>query len=645
MKRKGLLDLMDFSLSPSKAKSIYNSGGEYVLCSAVENDILILMFYRRRNLDHRMPEIIIFATKDDYISVVLTEEEYKWRTGCLARILEYGAYMDQYSTWINKRDIVVHMQHDKEQINRFLSAKEDDDTMSVIYNFQYKVMKARLNKKLKKITDKYDKQMEVVPAIPDDFEEWVDQVPLAFSRYLVYKRERNTINAFCTYCKTDITLEYAKHNEKGTCPYCGSAATYKAEGRAKRIYDKANIQLMQKVHYEDGSEEIILRYFEARRDLMFGNIRNYKDYISENGREFYSNGGLRKTYGYSLFRQRELRWNDESAYYSQTGYLYPHNVSDVLKDTSWKYSAIDIMASHNKPFNTYLFLLNYNERPAIEYLAKIGLHNMANALISHYEGDKNIDLKARKIRDVLKIGMEYIPQLKRIDATYGELEIIKQAIDYNVKLTDEQICWIYKYSGYNGIFRCLEYTTIYKAIKYLDKFVRTSHNALGDWFDYLGMCKELKYDMKNSFVLFPKSLKSAHDEATTLIKYKKDKALERQYKKLLASYQDQFEMQAYGLMIVAPKTLMDIVKEGKTLHHCVGGYTKRVANKDTVILFIRDTHSPDKSFYTMEVREGKVIQVRGQNNCATTPKVEKLINKFKATKLSRKSTRKQIMSA
>lgn len=636
---------MDFSLSSSKAKSVYSSGGEYVLCSAVENDILILMFYGRRNLQHRMPEIIIFATTDDYISVVLTDEGYKWRTGCLAKILEYGMYMDQYSTWINKRDITIHMHHDREQINRYLGAKEDEDTMCVIYNFQYKIMDARLNQKLRKITDKYDKQMEVVPAIPDNFEEWIDQVPLAFSRYLVYKRNKKTINAFCTYCKTDITLDYAKHNEKGTCPHCGSTVTYKAEGKAKRIYDKINCQLMQKVKYENGEEEILIRYFEVRRDLMGSRIRNHKDYISEDAREFYSNGELRKTYGYSIFRQREVRWNDENAWYSHTGYLYPYNVSDVLKDTSRKYSAIDVMASHNKPFNIYAFLINYTERPAVEYLAKIGLHNMANDLISHYEDDKHVELKARKLRDVLKIGMEYIPQLKRMDATYKELKIIKQGIHYNVKLTDEQIYWIRKYEGYNSIFGCLEYTTVYKAIKYLNKFVKSNDNALGDWLDYLNMCKELKYDMRNSFVLFPNDLKAAHDETAALIKHKKDKALERKYKKLFTKYQEQFEMQAYGLMIIAPRKLMDIVKEGKTLHHCVGGYTTRVANNETVILFIRDINVPNKSFYTMEVRDGKVIQVRGQNNCGTTPKVEKLVSKFKATKLVKQQNKKQIMSA
>ena len=645
MKRKGLLDLMDFSLSSSNAKSVYGSGGEYVLCSAVENNILILMFYRRCNLQHRMPEIVVFATTDDYISIVLTEEGYKWRTGCITNILEYGMYMDQYGTWMNKREIVIHMYHDREQINRFLGAKEDDDAMSVIYNFQAKVMDARLKQKMKKITDKYDKQMEVVPELPNNFEEWIDQVPLAFSRYLVYKRNKKTINAFCTYCKTDITLEYAKHNEKGTCPHCGTVATYKAEGRAKQIYDKVACQLMQKVRYEDGEEEILVRYFEVRRDLMGSSIRNYNDHIYEEGREFYSNSGLRKSYGYSLFRQREMRWNDENSYYDHTGYLYPYNVSEVLKDTNWKYSAVDAMAAHNKPFNTYSFLTNYSERPAIEYLAKIGLHNMCNDLISHYTNDNHIDLKARKIKDVLKIRMEYMPQLKRIDATYYQLKIIKRGIEHKVNLTDEQVKWISEYEGYNDVFECLKYTTVYKAIKYLDKFVRLRSNSVGDWFDYLRMCKELKYDMKNSFVLFPNSLKSAHDEAAALIQYKKDKALEKQYKKLLGSYQDQFEMQAYGLMIVTPKTLMDIVKEGKTLHHCVGGYTKRVANKDTVILFIRDTHSPDKSFYTMEVRDGKVIQVRGQNNCDTTPKVRKLVNKFKSTKLAKQPTRKEIKSA
>ena len=229
------MELVDFKLDHKKAKSVLETAGEYVLCSAVEKGILILMFYRRRKLEHKMPEIITFATTDDYISVVLTEEGYKWRTGCIAKILEYGMYINQYSTWINKRDIAVHMHHDREQINRFLGAKEHDDAMNTIYRFQAKVMEARLDKKLKKITDKYDEQMKVVPALPDDFEKWVDEVPLKFSRYLVYKREKNKINGFCTYCNTDVTLGYAKHNEQGVCPHCVTQATYKAEGRAKSI--------------------------------------------------------------------------------------------------------------------------------------------------------------------------------------------------------------------------------------------------------------------------------------------------------------------------------------------------------------------------------------------------------------------------
>ena len=632
MKRKGLLELMDFKLSPENAESVYSAGGEYVLCSAVEKGILILMFYNRRKLQHRRPEVIIFCEKDDYVSVVLTDEGYKWRTGCLTNILDYGMYVENYCTWINKRDITHHLLHDKKQINRYFGAKEDDDALCTIYSFQNKVMEDRLKRKLKKITDKYDEQMKVVPEMPADFAEWVDRVPLAFSRYLVYRKEKKTIKGFCTHCKSNLTLEYAKHNEKGRCPVCETVATYKAKGKAKRIYDSVDCQIIQKVQYDTGERSIIIRYFNVTRNLAGDRIENPEDFIHERARAFYDEKNSLKTYGYTLFRNRELCWNDENVYYNDTGYVYPYNVTEVFKDTKWKYAAIDTMAGHDKPFNTHCFLRNYSAGPAVEYLAKIGLHNMANDLISHGYDDKNIDLKARKIRDVLKIGMEYIPQLKRLDATYRDMKIIKKGIIHKTRLTDEQIRWINSHEGYNDFFRCLKYTTAHKAVRYLDRF-KAMQNVIGDWFDYLNMCEKLKYDMSNPFVLFPKDLKKAHDEAAALIEYKKNQKLEKQYKQLIKKYINQFEMQVKGLMIQVPQSLMDIVKEGKALHHCVGTYIERVADAKTVILFIRDAKEPDKSFYTMEVKEGKVIQVRGKSNCDMTPSVKRFVERFKKDKL------------
>lgn len=62
--------------------------------------------------------------------------------------------------------------------------------------------------------------------------------------------------------------------------------------------------------------------------------------------------------------------------------------------------------------------------------------------------------------------------------------------------------------------------------------------------------------------------------------------------------------------------------EGNALHHCVGSYANRVAKKECVILFLRRTEELEKPFYTVEVRNRKVVQVQGMGHCDPTPEVE-----------------------
>lgn len=133
----------------------------------------------------------------------------------------------------------------------------------------------------------------------------------------------------------------------------------------------------------------------------------------------------------------------------------------------------------------------------------------------------------------------------------------------------------------------------------------------------------------HSFVLFPKDLSQSHYQVMKLIKTKKNKKLEEKYKILVNEYKSMFEMQSNGLMIIVPNELTDIIIEGKKLHHCVVNYVERVANKDTVILFIRNKNQPFKPYYTMEVENGNVVQVRGQNNKIADNAVNKLVDKFK----------------
>lgn len=67
-------------------------------------------------------------------------------------------------------------------------------------------------------------------------------------------------------------------------------------------------------------------------------------------------------------------------------------------------------------------------------------------------------------------------------------------------------------------------------------------------------------------------------------------------------------------LIRLPKNLSEIVNEGHTLHHCVGGYTDSHASGNTTIMFLRKKSEPDKPFYTIEVRNKNIQQIHGFGN-------------------------------
>ena len=61
---------------------------------------------------------------------------------------------------------------------------------------------------------------------------------------------------------------------------------------------------------------------------------------------------------------------------------------------------------------------------------------------------------------------------------------------------------------------------------------------------------------------------------------------------------------------------MELTAEGKALHHCVGGYIKRMAEGETAIFFLRKANEPDKPFYTLELQKQRVIQCRTEHNAS-----------------------------
>ena len=75
-------------------------------------------------------------------------------------------------------------------------------------------------------------------------------------------------------------------------------------------------------------------------------------------------------------------------------------------------------------------------------------------------------------------------------------------------------------------------------------------------------------------------------------------------------YKDNLTFSYGNYAVVLPKNIQDLVTEGNEMHHCVGGYRDRVANGETLIVFIRHKTTPDKCYITAEINPitGRIMQ-------------------------------------
>lgn len=133
------------------------------------------------------------------------------------------------------------------------------------------------------------------------------------------------------------------------------------------------------------------------------------------------------------------------------------------------------------------------------------------------------------------------------------------------------------------------------------------------------MCDRVREILPNMNPFEAKTLRELqwmHDQYTDIANaqrynsLKKDGRGDKFNKKRIEKYEkigDEFE-------IVVPREPKDIINERASLNHCVGGYLESVASGYKTILFLRKVSDPDKSFYTIEVGDSRIIQIHGNHN-------------------------------
>lgn len=612
----------DISLARRVSGAKYIARAEVHIC--VHKKTLLLNLFHAPQLRKGKVEAAyrVYCTHDDYITQDMQSATTKWLTGKLYSITwEYDDY--------GNRDWITFADDESVNIVHNFFHKEGDP-VRVIQDFQENIAHERLMCRYRKLMHQIDEKMKLVPSLPRNFRHWVEEYALYDSRYLVYQYSRKKeMDGYCTHCRHDVKVINPKHNKKGICPHCGSHVIFKAAGKFHHQLDRERITILQRA-----GNVFVFRCFTAYK--RYDSIRKPDMAIYENMRSFAgSDFKITDTYKWDIFRPsiQIMRWKDDpNAGVWYEGKVYWSNLREVLHGTKCQYSSLwTLLEQHpERHFYPLNFLQNYE--PAYEYFIKLGMHNLvfeyADRSNFWTSDDMSLPKHYTNLTEALKVPKTMIPALKEMDPTKKELAMFRAAAAAGKWTTPDEVRRIEKTVNDVRIFSVQE-TTPHKIMKYIEKQDgKRAMRAFGYWIDYIGFCRKLGYNLKNSFVIFPKNLRKAHDTLMNRIKVKESRAADKKIRAMFKEYQKRFAWQKGDYVMIVPRCAADIIKEGQDQHNCVGGYVDSVSKKETVVLFLRKKNEPNKSLYTVEYHNGQVEQCRSFANGPMTDEVRKFIKQF-----------------
>lgn len=642
-------------------------------------DTLIMNFFHAEN-GKLNPAFRTFCQPEDYITQDLTTDKVRWKTGAINHLTGYlywhsvGGNIAVASVGERKNILgFLHefkKKHDIRSSSRYMAqggSVTDMELENLIDMYQDKIREWKLQKKHEKEKAEIDLQMEKFGPVPEDYERFIREKVFGDEHYIFYNSAIKS--AYCTSCELDFELdrdhhlrhkkipvwndrEKVRHNRSIVCPYCVKYIKCKSEGMSRRKLFAVQWSVLVQKH----GEEILVRYFCHTKDFR----RNYRNpeistaekfrtlHTSEKAEDFeWAKFKSTSEYRWCVFSDKKYngRFVPSKMAVPRSAVLYNEDMAGTVAGTCMKYSAVDIYVNKilnnsqwrimmDNPWLVDWYFNDYRKMPYLEQLLKIGFYNIAKSIMEDNDGPQFTNGKT--VMETLGVNKQQFNMLRAVgDPTIRDVMILRYAgairqKDFDILRYIEDDFYDKTYEKYLDM---RPYTTIYKLKKYMDKS-GISHQK--DYFDYIRWIREMGYDMRNEFNLFPKDFKKTHDvKAKEYVNFQDEKAKEdmKRFNNLLKKIREKFfdvepmNLKFEGMFIRLPENLDELKSEGEALHHCVGTYRDKVAKGETMILFIRKESEPDKPYYTLEWKN-KVIQCRGFKNCNMTPEVKAFVEVF-----------------
>ena len=472
----------------------------------------------------------------------------------------------------------------------------------------------------------YDRMMQI-PKAPEDLLVWTRE-KIGDPDFAFWDKERETWDLTC--CGRSRKRIKAKHLEEITCPVCKKKIT--AQRRREKVERKERVLVM-----DTSPIGGLMRYFLI--EFLWIGIEK-RAIATENVRILLDN----------TYRSRPVYWRRGNSFDNKSNYsnmrdynyvtwLYDRGAEAAVRGTRFEPvgKLLTPMNGRKARFNDWMFLA---DRPdaltVLEYLIKGRYFRLAE---EWYESRGLMNFRKQDIEGVLRIkDRQKINRIRDKNGGALMLSWMQWADRCHKKIADNFLSWAESAKVYSdqGPWLFLKMSPE-AAMNYIEKqrkaYKLSVRGTISQYEDYMEMCKKLDKDLGDEMIVKPRELKRRHDEAVKELEFRQAELDAAEYskrfpeaEKVLFEVRENFEYKGQKYEIKVPERIVDIVVEGRYLHHCAGAtdrYFDRIASHETYIVFLRKNEEPETPYYTVEVEPGGTIrQHRGMFD--EEPDIEKI---------------------
>lgn len=305
--------------------------------------------------------------------------------------------------------------------------------------------------------EQIDAVMSEVPEEPKNLKEWISSH--VFDESVFYYKNKKRVIGYCTHCKSWVDMQQVSHGEKGKCPRCRAAVTWRSWRKQKTVEDEQWVGVLQRLQDESG---YILREYRCRIKWRLENdwenpeLDIWEVYRTRLGKTF----NEAEQYEWAEWKYTGInRWCHPVSHGYQGAYtrfgkarMYTANMRKELKNEQFARVNVAKIMDYGRSYKDPAYILKRLYRyPYIEYLQKAGLHRLTREIMEAKEYSSCFDSEKKKINEALKLDKQRYSKLKEWNGGSNTLYLLQLEQSFGGRITKEISEWAEKEKGVMGL--------------------------------------------------------------------------------------------------------------------------------------------------------------------------------------------------